>query len=395
MRVFRLSYTLLLATAVCVSALPSGFATAETHNTVSAEELDAGWILLFDGESLYGWRAASDANWRVADGTICAEKGNAGLLYTTSQWGNFELKVDFRCEQSGNSGVFLRTPPSPPATPGRYYEFNIADGPDEPWPTGSLVHHKKADAVPANDGWRTMHMIADGSHFVVQVDGKEILQYDDPKAIGRGFIGLQFRRGAVQFRNVKLKPLGMNSLFNGKDLTGWKVHEETSVISVTPEGAINIKDGPGTLESEGQWADFTLQLEVFVNGKELNSGVFFRSIPGEHWNGYESQIHNGYTDGDRTKPNNSGTGGIFRRQDARKVVANDFEWFWKTIHADDNHMAVWVNGRQVNDWTDRRKPNANPRRGLRLEAGTIQFQGHDPTTDISFRDIGIAELPER
>lgn len=79
----------------------------------------------------------------------------------------------------------------------------------------------------------------------------------------------------------------------------------------------------------------------------------------------------------------------------RKVVANDFEWFWKTIHADDNHMAVWVNGRQVNDWTDRRKPNANPRRGLRLEAGTIQFQGHDPTTDISFRDIGIAELPER
>jgi hypothetical protein len=110
-------------------------------------------------------------------------------------------------------------------------------------------------------------------------------------------------------------------------------------------------------------------------------------------NGYESQIHNGFVGGDRAKPRDAGTGGIFRRQNARKVVADDFRWFTKTILADGPHMAVWVNGYQVTDWVDTRSPHPNPRQGLRLEPGTIIFQGHDPGTDIFFRNIRIAELP--
>jgi hypothetical protein len=66
-----------------------------------------------------------------------------------------------------------------------------------------------------------------------------------------------------------------------------------------------------------------------------------------------------------------------------------------TIHADDKHMAGWVNGYQVSDWTDNRAPHENPRKGLRLEAGTIIIQGHDPTTDLSFRNLWISEIPER
>jgi hypothetical protein len=223
-----------------------------------------------------------------------------------------------------------------------------------------------------------------------------VLDYTDPKPLGRGFIGLQLNSGKVEFRNVKLKPLGMKSLFNGKDLSGWKTYPDmASKFTVTPEGWLNVKDGRGQLETEGQYADFTLQLEVFVNGEGLNSGIFFRSIPGDPMNGYECQIHNGFLDGDRTKPKDCGTGGIFRRQNARRVVADDFQWFHKTLHVDDKHMAAWVNGYQVSDWTDTRPPNENPRRGLRLEAGTIIIQGHDPTTDLSFRNLKIAELPER
>ena len=57
-------------------------------------------------------------------------------------------------------------------------------------------------------------------------------------------------------------------------------------------------------------------------------------------------------------------------------------------------MAAWVDGQQVSDWTDTRKPHENPRKGLRLEPGTLAIQGHDPTTDLRFRKLRIVEMPE-
>ena len=168
-----------------------------------------------------------------------------------------------------------------------------------------------------------------------------------------------------------------------------------SKFSVTPEGWLNVKDGRGMLETAGQYADFTLQLEVFVNGEALNSGIFFRSIPGDTMNGYECQIQNGCEDGDRTKPQDCGTGGIFRRQNARRIVANDFEWFHMTLHADDKHMAAWVNGCPGEQLERQPAARRESPQGLRLEAGTIIIQGHDPTTDLSFRNLKIAEIPER
>ena len=374
----------------------AGPATAAGANTLTPEELAEGWVLLFDGETLFGWKATTEANWEVADGVISVSEGEPGLLLTTSQFGNYVLKVDFRSAPGTNSGVFLRTSPNPTDVTTRCYELNIADSGTNPYPTGSFVKRQRAEGEHDSADWQTFQVTADGGRFLVELDGQLVLDYTDPKPLGRGFIGLQLNSGKVEFRNVKLKSLGMKSLFNGKDLSGWKTYPEMpSKFTVTPEGWLNVKDGRGQLESEGQYADFTLQLEVFVNGRALNSGIFFRSIPGDPMNGYEAQIHNGYLDGDRTKPQDGGTGAIFRRQNARTVVPNDFEWFCKTIHADDKHMAVWVNGYQVTDWTDDRPPDANPRKGLRLEPGTIIIQGHDPTTDLSFRNLRIAELPER
>lgn len=370
--------------------------TAAEPSGLTPEEIAEGWISLFDGETLFGWKAAHEANWHIEDGALTATEGEPGLLHTTSQFGNYVLKLDFRGAARGNSGIFLRTSPKPDDVKGRCYEVNIADWGTNDWPTGSIVQRKNIDTRHDSTDWQSMELTADGPHFVVKIDGRKVLEYTDPKPLGRGFIGLQYRRGKIQFRNIKLKPLRTKSLFSGKDLSGWKTYPEMeSVFSVTPEGWLNVKDGPGQLETEGRYADFTLQLQCLVNGKALNSGVFFRCIPGEKWNGYEAQIHNGYLDGDRTRPANGGTGGIFRRQDARRIVADDFEWFAMTIHADDRHMAVWVDGYQVSDWTDRRAPNENPRKGLRLAPGTIQIQGHDPTTDLSFRNFRIAELPAR
>ncbi len=64
-----------------------------------------------------------------------------------------------------------------------------------------------------------------------------------------------------------------------------------------------------------------------------------------------------------------------------------------TIIAHGRHLATWVNGIQVADWTDHRKLSDNARNGCRLEKGPISIQGHDPTTDLSFRNVRIAELP--
>jgi len=392
----RIAWTVLLSALAAIVLASNVTAAAAEPNTLTEEELAEGWILLFDGETLFGWKAANDADWKVVDGAITATKGKPGLLHTTSQFGNYVLKVDFRSVEAGNSGVFLRTSPRPKDVDGRCYEINIADTGHNDWPTGSIVHRKLCKTPHDSTDWQSFELTADGAKFSVKIDGKPALEYTDPEPLGRGFIGLQFRAGKIQFRNVKLKPLGAQSIFNGNDLSGWKTYPEMkSVFSVTPQGEINVKNGRGMIESEGRYADFTLQLEVLVNGRALNSGIFFRCIPGETMNGYEAQIQNGYRDGDRSRPQDCGTGGIFRRQNARKIVADDFKWFQMTIHADDRHMAAWVNGYQVSDWTDRRDPHPNPRRGLRLEPGTFQIQGHDPTTDLSFRNLRIAELPDR
>ena len=391
---FRLS----LMAAAWLVMFSSCLAVAAEPNTLSQEELADGWILLFDGETTFGWKAESKADWNVKDGAIRVSSGEPGLLRTTTQFADYELKADFRAAKGTNSGLFLRTAPvlNKDGVTTQCYELNIAPN-DNPFPTGSFVGRKKAEPVTEKpDEWRTFHVIADGARLTVKLDGEEVLVYEDPKPLGRGFIGLQLNSGAVEFRNLKLKPLGLASLFNGKDLTDWKTYPNmASKFTVTEQGEINVKNGTGMLESVDQYADFALQLECISHAKGLNSGVFFRCIPGETMNGYECQIHNGFKDDDRTQPADCGTGGFFRRQNARRVVANDQEWFHLTLLTSGPHMAAWVNGIQVSDWTDTRKPDPNPRRGLRVEKGTLMIQGHDPTTDLSFRNLRAGELTKR
>ena len=146
---------------------------------------------------------------------------------------------------------------------------------------------------------------------------------------------------------------------------------------------------------EGPGVNYSPDVKIEANGDHLNSGVFFRGLPGQFWSGYESQIRNQWEGDDRTKPVDFGTGGLYGYQPARRVVPSDHEWFRKTIVAHGRHMAVWVNGYQVSDWTDARPPSESARQGCRLQAGIIGLQGHDPTTDLSFRNIAIKDYPPR
>lgn len=375
---------------LCLTALPL---RAAERSLLTAEELTAGWLQLFDGETLFGWKATAGDGWKVEDGTLSASQGGSSLA-TTSQWGNFSLSLQVRTGDDTDASLFVRSVPSPVEKKGGGYEVSLAGGEKAAWPAGSIVGKAKAKAAAA-DGWHTLDVTADAGRLSVQRDGKTAAEWTDPKPLGRGFLVLVCRKGKVEVRNLKLKPLGAKSLFDGKSLAGWKpTPENKSVFSVTPEGWLHLKGGKGSLETEGRYGDFTLQLEVFTKPK-VNSGVFFRCIPGEVMNGYECQLQNGVKEGDPSKPADCGTGGIFRRQDARKVLSKDEEWFPLAIHAEGNHIATWVCGVQVADWTDKRKPHANPRSGCRLEPGTIQLQGHDATTELSVRNLRLAPLSPR
>jgi hypothetical protein len=357
-----------------------------------------GWIDLFDGETLFGWRADHADQWRVAGGALAAEAGEPGFLTTTAEFADYELHVEFRATPQTNSGVFLRTPLEGLHPARNCYELNIAPR-DNPFPTGSLVERAKFALAPLGldpwDGvWHAFDVRVAGGEVAVRLDGVDVGRYEDPRPQGRGYIALQYREGPIAFRAVRLKPLGLQPLLNGRDLTGWNdARAGQSRFRATPEGELHVVDGRGQLESDGTYGDFVLQLQCRVDGDGLNSGVFFRCIPGDEMMGYESQIHNGIRDGDPTQPVDCGTGGIFRRQNARRVVARDREWFAKTLVVHGPHVSVWVNGVQVTDWTDERAPDENPRRGLRTAPGTLAIQGHDPTTDLRFRGLAIAEYP--
>ncbi|HLJ09701.1 MAG TPA: DUF1080 domain-containing protein [Planctomycetaceae bacterium] len=368
------------------------------HNRLTHDEIDAGWIKLFDGETFFGWKANNDVNWQISDGVIHADKGQPGLLVTTAEFADYELRCSFRLEKGGNSGIFLRSAFSPQDPTQDCYELNMCDS-HPAFPTGSLVGLKKPDRpVSGEEKWMTYVVTALGNRIDVRLDGKPILSYTDvrPATRRRGFIGLQKNVGKAEYRDVYLRPLSTKSLFDGKDLDGWRIVPGSKSDFTATDGALRVRNGRGFLETESTWGDFILEAQIRTNGKHLNSGIFFRAMPGteqEPSNGYEAQIHNAFEQNDRTKPVDFGTGAIHRRVKARRVVSNDFEWFTMAIAAAGPHISVWVDGEQTTDWTDTRPPSDNPREGLRTKPGHFSLQGHDPTTDLSFKNLRAAELP--
>jgi hypothetical protein len=371
-------------------------------NTLSRKEVSEGWILLFDGETLFGWTKEGGAQWRVAEGALVADAGDPGWLRANSVFADYMLTCEFRATADSNSGIFLRSAKQgAPHETG--YELQIWDK-HEKYPTGGLVNHiaaKKARLKP--NQWNNYEVEVQGDHFVVKLNGRKILDGRD-KESKIGHIGLQYNKdNKIEFRNIKLKPLGLNPFFGGKDLTGWREVKSPRTVKAPPEwsvrkGAIHVEKGPGQLETFAVFDDFILQLDIRTNPQNEkhhpNSGVFFRGDSNGYWTGYESQIRNEYKDGDRTQPVDWGTGAIYNRQATRRVIPNDGEFFTKTIVARGRHLAVWVNGYPVTDWEDTRPEGMNARQAARFAPGPISLQAHDPTTNLDFKNIRIVSLPK-
>ncbi len=383
-----------------LTILVAGALTAQTKLT--PQEIAQGWVSLFDGETLYGWTPEGKAEWRVEGGTLISDAGEYGWLRSDMPFADYELRLEYRQAADGNSGVFLRSArEGQPHVTG--YELQMFDTHPQ-FPTGSLVNHLKAQAVsPAPGEWHRYEITNQGDRFIIKLDGKQIADGRDSKSAA-GHIGLQHNTGKkIEFRNVALRPLGLQAVFNGKTLSGWeevqpaKPAKEPAVWSVR-DSAIHVEHGPGQLETQAMWQNFIFQLEVRANAtdpaKHPNSGVFFRGEPKTWWSGYEAQIRNEFKDGDPTQPVDMGTGGIYFNNPARRVVAKDNEFFAKTILASGPQIAIWVNGYLVSSWRDPHPEGASVRnKESVLRSGTIALQAHDPTTNLDFRNLRIVALP--
>jgi hypothetical protein len=334
---------LLAALAVFAAAHPA--VAADKPRELDPNEAANGTLMMFDGVTTFGWEVKGDV--AIKDGWMVVGGEKATTITCTT---SFPAKfIVFQTEYA-------------------------TDLPDAKLPRLTL-NEKHADRAPI----RGLGAYSPGTGL-------------------RSQIRLSVPAGTtVKVGDVLMAPEANAKLFTGKNLDGWKINAAdpkrmSSKWEVTKDSELSLKNGPGDLVTEKEFDNFVLQLECKTLGKALNSGVFFRCIPGQYQNGYEAQVHNGFKNNDRTKPVDFGTGAIYRRVPARKVVSNDNEWFTMTVVADGKHIATWVNGYQTVDWTDDRKASDNPRQGFRAAKGPISLQGHDPTTDILFRNIRIAEL---
>ena len=348
------------------------------------------WINLFDQETTFGWTNIGDVEWSVQNrlikrnrdtkemnGILTSVNGTGGMLATTSPFTNFELIAKVRVSPGATSGLVFR---------GALGGHPLENGSSVVW----LAGPKKEVG-----DFQEIHVVANGDTVSVTVDGEKA----EDVVLGeneKGYIGILYHHNnnaVVEIAEVKLRPLGLRSVFNGENLDGWNIIPNRKSIFSVVDGAINIKDGNGQIETAGVYKDFVLQLDIISNGKDLNSGVFVRGPVGVFWKGYESQVKNTWIDGQRTKPFDYGTGGNYGNQFSRIVVPSDGEWFNKTVVMDGNHMSVWINGYQCSDFYDTRLVNERQdgKHGYVPNAGTIHLQGHDPTTDLSFKNINVQE----
>jgi len=186
---------------------------------------------------------------------------------------------------------------------------------------------------------------------------------------------------------------GFYSLFNGRDLEGWKASENPATFKV--EDGVLVVHGPrahlyyvGPVRNH-DFRDFHLRVEVQTFPR-ANSGIYFHTeYQEEGWprKGFECQVNQ--THGDVRK-----TGGLYGVKDVlNESPVKDNEWYTYDIVVKGQTVTIKVNGKTTAEWTqpaDWQPPAGMP--GRRLSSGTFAIQGHDPGSRVLYRSIKVKPL---
>ena len=168
------------------------------------------WISLFNGRDLTGWKNNGEEKWIVEQGTILCESAanKYGYLTTEKTYRDFHLRLKFKGEAAGNSGVFLHSritginPEHGPDIEGMQVEVDPSAGKH----TGGLYESGGRGwvAMPTAEGeqalkpseWNDLEVSVQGNHIVTQLNGVKIVDFTDPAPkFTDGVIGLQIHTG--------------------------------------------------------------------------------------------------------------------------------------------------------------------------------------------------------
>lgn len=177
------------------------------------------------------------------------------------------------------------------------------------------------------------------------------------------------------------------SIFNGKDLTGWKVHGTEKWF--VENGELVCESGPegkyGYLSTEKTYKDFELTVD-FKQSADGNSGIFFRSsLDGTKISGWQVEV----------APPGSNSGGVYEsygrgwliKPGAEEQKALKFgEWNTMKIRVVGGHVTTWLNGKQMIDLKDEKIGNAN---------GSIALQIHSGGgIKVNWKNLKVTEISE-
>ncbi len=230
--------------AIAFTACKSPVSKNQPINTLTEEEKAAGWQLLFDGNTLNGWkefnRDSLSGEWTVEDSLlVCNGKGGdiGADIITTARFANFEFSVDWKISPGGNSGIFYHAIEDTMyhaayETAPEYQLIDDLGWPDtlEPWQqTGAdyAMHPAAADKKLNPTGeWNTSRIVFNNGHVEHWLNGGKIVEFEaytpewenlrttgkwkdfpDYAKAKEGSIGLQDHGSKIYFRNIKVKTL--------------------------------------------------------------------------------------------------------------------------------------------------------------------------------------------
>jgi len=184
---------------------------------------ESGWVSLFNGKDLTGWKVNGEEKWVVEQGTILCESTaqKYGYLTTEKTYRDFDLRLEFKGEAAGNSGVFFHAritgidPEHGPDIEGMQVEVD----PNVEKHTGGLYESGGRGWVmmPTPEGeralkpgqWNELEASVRGNHIVTRLNGVKVTDYVDPAPkFTDGVIALQIHTGGgvkMRWKNILIQ----------------------------------------------------------------------------------------------------------------------------------------------------------------------------------------------